>query len=235
MKLFATIAFTTGACILLFSLVAHSLMPANLIQASFIGGIVGLIAAIYFSFRQKILKPVNIFPVLLCTLLIFGLFSFFVVFNFNHPFLILSCFLFVAITTVFAKHLFTEHFHYSKNKFYGLIGILFLLPALYFLVASLLKFQGRHDFLFAPIDVLLRQKHGQENFNAITPFLFGGGILLAFILNLFSQLQVKEDNRNIFHYNIAGFSINLFNLVVLLLAVFAGLIFFIYIIAESIK
>jgi hypothetical protein len=232
-KLFAIISFVTGLFIILFSFVGHILTPTKLIPASFIGGTVGLILATYFCLRQNILKEANIFPVLLCCLFAFGWISFVVVFSFNHPLFIFCLFLLLGITAVTAKHFFPEDYNYSKNKFSGVFGLLFTLPSLYFMAASLLKFQAGQSFLFDPIDILLKQNHGQENFNAIAPFLFGGGLLLSFTLNLFSQFNLRKNNKNIFHYSIAGLTINWLNLTVLFLTCFVGLILFLYLVVEN--
>jgi hypothetical protein len=234
-KLFAIISFVTVFFIILFSLVGHVLTPTKLIPASFIGGTVGLIFAIYFSFKQKILRQTNILPIFICSLFAFGVISFISVFNFNNPLLIFCCFLFLGIATVIAKHFFPEHHKYSIRKFFGLSGLLFLFPAFYFITASVLKFQIGLRFLFVPVDILLRQNHGQENFNAITPFLFGGGLLFSFALNLFSQLNFRKNKKNIFRYSITGAKINLLNLTVLFLTSAVGLILLLYIIVENIK
>lgn len=225
--------FATGSFIILFSLFGHFLTPTKLIPSSFMGGSVGLMAAIYFSFRQSLLSPANALPVFFWTLFIFGLVSFLLVFNFSHPLVLLCGFTFVGLTPAITKQFLQRHSHFSKNKFYGLIGILFSLPALYFMAASYLKFQAGVSFFFSPINVLLNQKHGQENFNAITPFLFGGGLLLAFILNLFSQINLLKNNKAGFGWSIAGLRINLVNMTICLLTLLAGLSLAVYLVIET--
>jgi len=233
LKIFTFVSSATGFVIFLFSLVGHILTPGQLIPSSFLGGTVGLVAGIYFCFKQNYIEKVNVFPVLLCSLCAFGIVSFVSVFNFNNPLLILSCFLLLGLTTIVSNHYFLHHCNISTSKFYGTIGILLSFPALYFMVASILKFRLGYSLLFSPIGILLNQTSGQSNFNAITPFLFGGGVLLAFALNLFSQLEFQKANEKILHYRISGIRVKILNLIVLITSGFVGLTIISYLIAEN--
>src|SRR6476659_1929798 len=170
---------------------------------------------------------------MVCTLYAFGLISFIIVFNFDKPLLVLFCFLLFGLATAIINHYFFKRDNFSRNKFYAVIGLLFSFPALYFIVASLLKFQLGSGFLFRPIEAILTQPNGQTNFNTITPFLFGGGLLISFALNFFTQFKIKKTDKNILHYKICRLSNSYLNLFVLLMASSGGFIMIAYLAVEN--
>jgi len=227
------ISIATGFFILLFSLLGHILTPGKLIAFSFIGGIIGLITGTYICFKQNTIEKTKLLPVMVCNLYAFGLISFIIVFNFDKPLLIFFCFLLFGLATLIINHYFFKTGNFSRNKFYAVIGLLFSFPALYFIVASLLKFQLGSGFLFSPIEAILTQPNGQTNFNTITPFLFGGGLLISFALNFFTQFKIQKTDKNILHYKICRLSNSYLNLFVLLMASIGGFIIIAYLAVEN--
>ena len=233
LKIFIIISFTTGILLVLFSLIGHFLTPMKLIPLSFIGGTIGLFIGAYFSYKLNYMQKACLFPVVLCSLISFGLVSFVVVFNFNNPLLIFSCFSLIGLTTVISNHYFRSHPNISVSKIYGTLGLIFALPALYFVIASILKFRLGHNFLFGFVESLLNRTNGQANFNAITPYLFDGGLLLAFGLNVFSQIEITRTNENIFNYKILRFRVESIYLAVVIMTGFIGLIMLSYLAFEN--
>jgi hypothetical protein len=233
LKIFAIISFTSGTLIVLSSLAGHFLTPAKLIPSAFIGGTIGLVSGTWLCFKQKMIDKASVIPVMIFTLIAFGIVSFVIVFNFNHPLLIFICFSLIGLTSIVSNYYFKKHPNTPKNKIFGTAGVLLVLPPLYFVIASILKFQFGNRFLFSFIDVLLNRPNGQENFNAITQFLFGGGLLLSFIVNVFSQIEISHSNKNIFGYKISGLSIQPFNLGILLITGIVGMIIILYLAFEN--
>jgi hypothetical protein len=137
-----------------------------------------------------------------------------------------------GLTTIISNRYFAKHRYISTNKIYGALGLMFAFPALYFVVASILKFQFRYNFLFGFVDNLLNRTNGQENFNAITPFLFGGGLLLAFWLNLFSQIE-NIGSANYFSYKNLRLKFKTSNLIVVILTGLTGLVILSYLAVEN--
>src|SRR2546423_3695510 len=172
LKTFVIVSLAIGLFIILFSLIGHMLTPGKLIPSSFLGGIIGLLIGIYICFRQNYISKEGLLPVLLCSLFAFGLVSFIIVFNFDKPLFIFFCFLLLGLTLLISNHYFSVRRDFSRDKFYGIMGLLLSCPALYFIIASIVKFQLGVGFLFHPVDRLISQPNGQTNFNAITPFLF---------------------------------------------------------------
>ena len=202
LKTFAVVNFATGILMILFSLIGHYITPYRLIPSSVIGGTIGLLSGVYFCFKLNYIDKRNFFPVLLSSLIYFGAISFVAVFNLNNPVLILVGFSLTGLTTIISNHYFVNLHYISASKIYGTVGLILAFPASYFVVASILKFQFGYDFLFGFVDSLLSRTNGQANFNAITPFLFGGGLLLAFGLNLFSQIEISKTNTSFLGYKI---------------------------------
>ncbi len=232
-KTFAIISFATGSFIVLFSLVGHFLTPTKLIPSSFIGGTIGLLLGNYFCFKLNYIDKASLFPVLLCSLISFGVVSFIIVFNFNNPLLIFWCFSLIGLTTIISNHYFSNHYNISASKIHGTLGLILAFPALYFVIASISKFQFGHNFLFGFVDSLLSRTNGQANFNAITPFLFGGGLLIAFGLNLFSQIEIIRTNTNNFSYKSLRLRFKTLNLTVVIMTGFIGLAILSYLAVEN--
>jgi hypothetical protein len=232
-KTFTIISFATGISIIVFSLVGHFLTPTRLIPWSFVGGTIGLLLGAHFSYRRNYIRKADLFPVVLCSLISFGVVSFVIVFNFNNPLLIVGCFPLIGLATVTSNHYFAHHPNVSASKIYGTLGLILAFPALYFAVASIWKFQMGYDFLFGFFENLLSRTNGQANFNAITPFLFAGGLLLAFGLNLFSQIEITGTNTNIFSCKIQRVKIKALNLAVVIMTGLIGLTILSYLALEN--
>ena len=121
----------------------------------------------------------------------------------------------------------------ADSKILAFLGLLLLIPGFYFTVSSLLKFQFGIDFLFKPVDYLLEKPHGQMNFNAITPFIFGGGLFLAFSINAFALIKnVISDHRS-FNSRLPGIKIIPTNLLVVLISFITGCLLLGYLFLEN--
>ena len=233
LKIFAIISLATCFFIILFSLVGHFLTPSKLIPSSFIGGTIGLTSGTYFCFKQKIIGKANFIPVTICTLITFGVVSFIIVFNFSNPLLIVSCFFLIGLATMISNKYFQKFHNISRNNLFGILGLFLLTPAFYFVIAAILKFQFGYSFLFSFIDTLLSRTHGQANFNAVTPFLFGGGLILSFLLNVYSQIEINKSGSYIFRYKISAIKIHPLNLSILIITGIVGLTIASYLLLEN--
>jgi len=174
-------------------------------------------------------------PVTLFTLIIFGAIAFVIAFNFNHPLLIIGSFFLIGLAAVCTNKYFKKYPNTSRKKVYCVAGLLLSFPALYFVTASILKFQFGYNFFFIPLDNFLNSPNGQQNFNAITPFLFGGGLFLSFFLNAFAQVAFINKKHSFLHYKNVRLRINPFNFAVLLLTGFVGIVLLSYVAIENLK
>lgn len=232
LKTLLVVNFSTAIFMLLLSMVGHFITPYKLIPTAVIGGTTGLVFGVYFCFKRNYIDRNNFIPVLLSSLIYFGAMAFIAVFNLHNPVIIISGFSLTAITTALSNRYFAKHLFLSKNKIYGTLGLVFAFPALYFIVASFLKSQFGSNFLFGVVDYFLNKTNGQENFNAITPFIFAGGLALAFGINLFAQIE-NITAKNILQYKNLRLRFKTFNLFVVLLTGFVGLSILSYLAFEN--
>jgi hypothetical protein len=109
-------------------------------------------------------------------------------------------------------------------------GLILLLSPLFFVAASLLKYELGIGFLFDPLEALLSDPERLRVFNLVSPVVFLGGLLLALILNAYAVLRLnvgREDGAIVStvrletkFWNIAVVAVGL-----LLLATLVGYIF----------
>jgi hypothetical protein len=160
LKTFAVINFTTAILMILFSIIGHYLTPYKLIPSSVIGGTIGLLSGVYLCFKLNYVDKKNFFPVLFSSLIYFGAISFVAVFNLNNPVVILVVFPLTGLITIISNRYFINHHYLSASKIYGTFGLVLAFPALYFVVASILRFQFGYDFLFGFVENLLSRTNG---------------------------------------------------------------------------
>jgi hypothetical protein len=79
------------------------------------------------------------------------------------------------------------------------IGFVLLLAPLYFVSASLLKYELGVGFLFDPLEAFLSVAGRREVFNLISPVVFLGGLGLALALNIYAvtRLNVSREDGTI--------------------------------------
>jgi hypothetical protein len=77
----------------------------------------------------------------------------------------------------------------------AVVGSVLLLAPLYFVSASLLKYELGIGFLFDPLETLLSVAGRRDVFNMVSPFVFLGGLSLALALNVYAiaRLNVSRE------------------------------------------
>ncbi len=73
-----------------------------------------------------------------------------------------------------------------QNRRLAVIGSVVLLAPLYFVSASLLKYELGVGFLFDPLEAVLSVPGRREIFNLVSPVVFLGGLSLALALNVYA-------------------------------------------------
>lgn len=232
LKTFAAVNFATAIIMIVCSIIGHFLTPSKLIPSSVIGGTIGVLSGIYLCLQLNYIDRKNFFPVLLSTLICFGGVAFVAVFNLNNPMFILAGFSFTGLTAILSNRYFENHTDISASKIYGILGLILAAPALYFVVASILKAQFGNNLLYSIIERLVSSTNGQENFNAITPFLFAGGLGLAFAINMFPQIE-KIRTTNDFTYKNLRIRFKTLNLILVILTGSVGLAILSYLAVEN--
>jgi len=112
----------------------------------------------------------------------------------------------------------------------AVVGLALLLAPLYFVTASLLKYELGIGFLFDPLEAFLSVAGRRVVFNVISPFVFLGGLSLALALNIYAiaRLNVSKEDGTI--VSTVRIKLGLWNLAVaalsiLLLATLSGYAF----------
>jgi hypothetical protein len=171
----------------------------------------GIITGTSIFFRQNRPGKTKLLPVMHCNLYAFGLVSFIMVFNFDKPLLILFCLLLYGLATLFINHYFSKKRDFSGNKFDAVMGILDLFPSIFY-PGIPVKIPVSLQFFIQSRRHPINWTKCSSNFNAIAPFLFGGWLLLSFVLILFTLLKIQNTGKNILHYKISGFTGGFLNL-----------------------
>jgi hypothetical protein len=73
----------------------------------------------------------------------------------------------------------------------ALVGFVLLLAPAYFVVASALKYGLGVGLAFSPLEALVSDPRGLAVFNAVSPFVFLGGLVGALALNAYSALRLS--------------------------------------------
>jgi hypothetical protein len=233
LKLFIVVSLTTAVFIFLCSLLGHFITPGKLIPYAMAGGSLGILIGIYILYRRKLIGEENVITVSVSTLITFGISSLIIVFNFDKPLLIFFCFLFIGLTTAFSNRYFEKYKDVSASSKFGLLGAILIFPTFYFIVSNILKFGFGVNGPFNLIDGLLKSNHGQANFNVISPFIFAGGLTLAFIINLLVQIQFIHSNASLIKYKLIWTKVQPFNFALVLVSCILGSILFTYLLLEN--
>jgi len=72
-----------------------------------------------------------------------------------------------------------------------IIGIIIMLPAVYFLVANVLNYNFGISFMHDSLNILYSNESVFRIFNSISPFIFLGSLFTAFTINLLTMLSLN--------------------------------------------
>jgi transcriptional regulator with XRE-family HTH domain len=87
--------------------------------------------------------------------------------------------------------LFGINFFKGNSNISLIIGIIIMLPAVYFLVANVLNYNFGISFMHDSLNILYSNESVFRIFNSISPFIFLGGLLTAFTINLLTLLSLN--------------------------------------------
>jgi hypothetical protein len=83
-----------------------------------------------------------------------------------------------------------------QNRRLAAIGFVLLLAPLYFVSASLLKYELGVGFLFDPLEAALSVAGRREVFNLVSPVVFLGGLSLALSPNVYAVARFDVDRED---------------------------------------
>ncbi|MCW9064708.1 MAG: helix-turn-helix domain-containing protein [Ignavibacteriaceae bacterium] len=112
-------------------------------------------------------------------------------------------------------------------------GIIMVFPAVYFILASILKYNFGISFLFETLGIFFSSYEMLKVFNLVSPVIFLFGLLGAFIINFLTMFSIRLwKDKNIFQSEIS-FSPRTLNLFVSGLSMASLMIMFTYAVVEN--
>lgn len=122
----------------------------------------------------------------------------------------------------------------KRSKQLAIIGVLLAFLPFYFVLAMLSKYNLGIEFLYTPWGYILDHPTLGKIFNDISPFLFGGGLLLAFGLNLLPFLQMSFNREGGEVTAVVTIKTKLWNLLLVSVTGLVGFIMLSYLVVENI-
>ena len=179
---FAGASFVCGTAGFLGSILGHAFSQAGVFAGAIIGGIIGLVSSILLFVQRKLIEANQFLPVVICGLLFFGVAILFALTNLNTPVIPLISLSFAGLGCIAGKS-----FRFSrgqKRSFYHFTGgFVAMLPALYFVTGSVVKYNLGFSQSFSLFGLLEHSPGLFRWFNLFSPFVFIGGTLLCIALN----------------------------------------------------
>ena len=93
-------------------------------------------------------------------------------------------------------------------------GLILLLAPLFFVTASLLKYELGIGFLFDPLEAVLSEPGRRYVFNLVSPVVFLGGVILALVLNAYAVLRLDVGREEGAFVGTVRLEVRLWNIVV---------------------
>jgi hypothetical protein len=187
---FISETFGCGLFTFLGSLLGHAFGQTGLFIGAFIGGIAGIaLATVVLSKVGLIIRPH------LKQTTAFGTATFIIaagvaVTNLSTPIVPLISLLLVGAGCVIGNTYCAQEENRKVHRF-TLIGLISILPVLYFVIGSIIKYNLGFHHSFTLLDWVQARPTRFHYFNIISPFIFIGGILLCLFLNASVVLRYR--------------------------------------------
>ncbi|MEJ2193672.1 MAG: helix-turn-helix transcriptional regulator [Ignavibacteriaceae bacterium] len=114
-----------------------------------------------------------------------------------------------------------------------LIGIIIMMPAVYFVSANILKYGFGISFLAEPLDVFYLNTDILKIFNFISPIIFLGGLALAFLLNIMVLLSINVSIKSGKIHSTISITPKIANLIIVITCMLFTVTLLFYVIGEN--
>ena len=182
-KIFLGESIFCGIFTFLGSILGHAFNQNALFTGAIIGGCSGVILSTFILARHGVINNNNLIPVMAWGIVSFGTASLFSVTNLNSPIIPLLSVLLVGFGCIMGNSFRLIKGHYIQFYF-SLIGFLLIIPALYFVMGSIVKYNVGYSQSFTMLDWLNSPSPGAQVFKKLSPLVFLGGPILSIILNV---------------------------------------------------
>ncbi|SRR6266498_864013 len=194
--IFLSESFLCGLFTFIGSVLGHAFGQTSLFLGAMTGGFVGVILTTLMLCKTAFIKKDSFLIVILFGITSFLLASIFAVTNLNSPIIPLLGTLFVGVGCILGNSYATKK-EQRKSNVHAIIGFLFILPALYFVVGSIVKYNFGVSKSFTLLDWFQSDPIRNHYFNEVSPFVFIGGILFCLLLNI-SFLNKPKHEMSLF-------------------------------------
>ncbi len=131
---------------------------------------------------------------------------------------------------IFGMKIQTHRLNYRKSF---LLGIIIMLPAVYFLVANVLKYNFGISFMHDSLNILYSNESVFRIFNSISPFIFLGGLLAALAVNLLTMISINIESAKGTLRSSMALTPKLANMVIVIISLLAFTLMFGYAVVEN--
>jgi len=228
-KLFAVSCLLWSAGIFLGSIPGHAVNQVGLFIGAFVGGICGILLAALMMQKWKVIQKDRFFATIIWGIVFLGTASLFAVTNLNSPVIPLISILFVGLGCVVGNS-FASNAQRHKRLYLSLSGFVLIVPTLYFVIGSIVKYNLGFSDSFTLLDWLQRSPAAAQQFNIVSPFVFIGGTMLAILMNV--PVSFKLNTQQII--SIGHISVSKINIVIAVLSAFLLSMLMLYLLIENV-
>jgi hypothetical protein len=191
--LFVLASAACGIASFLGSIAGNAISASGLFIGALIGGASAVVLMVLLFAKRRYIQTGQVLPTLVWGLFSFGVATLFAVTNLGSPIIPVISLSFVGIGCIVGKS-----FNFSQgNKkpfFLALAGFLLVIPTIYFVVGSLLRYNLGFTGSFTLLEIF-EQSSTPEYIDIISTIVFLGGTLLCIMLNALACFTGKNGKQ----------------------------------------
>jgi hypothetical protein len=189
--LFLIVCFLSGVSTFIGSVLGHAVGGNGVFLGALVGGCIGVVASTWLAMRFKLISRSTYGAVALSGIAGFILASIIAVTNLYTPIIPLASIALIGLGAIIGN-VYVSRIEIAKSQaLSAIIGLVFSAPALFFIVASLLKYNFGVSQPFTLFENMLATPDKLHLFNIISPIVFIGGLLMGVIVNLYPQIEMQ--------------------------------------------
>jgi hypothetical protein len=190
-SLFLIVCFLSGVGTLVGSVLGRSVGSNGLFLGAIVGGSLGVLVSTRLAIRLNLIQRSTYSAVAVSGLVGFVLASIMAVTNLHTPIIPLLSVALVGLGAIVGK-IYVSRITVAKSQaLSAILGLGLSAPTLFFVVASLLKYNFGVSQPFNLFESMLATPDRFRLFNIISPFVFVGGLIVGVIVNLYPQIQMQ--------------------------------------------
>jgi hypothetical protein len=189
--LFLIVCFLSGISTFIGSVLGHNLGSNGLFIGAIVGGCLGVLTSTWLAIRLKLIARSTYGTVAVSGIAGFILASIIAVANLDTPFIPLASIALTGLGAIIGNVYLSRITIVKAQALSASIGLALSAPALFFIVASLLKYNFGISQPFTLFENMLATPDQLHLFNMISPIVFVGGLFVGVIVNLYPQIEMQ--------------------------------------------